>query len=218
MTQVLGIDISVNETQANLADPKSAHVPYDWVLARSHGIHVVTLRQMCAGAEDLQYRSNLADWTKLKPAVRLVTYQWLDLVRGTLLPQAKSWIAKMASPAGPHMLDLENWSTHTGWPGMISELGPCLDALDQFVGRSTWIYTNPSFTATNFLPSDVARLAGHPLVIAHWSQGAPLVLPPFTPLDVAGWQFTNQAFAAWYGVRNNTRQAALYKFDSTYFP
>jgi GH25 family lysozyme M1 (1,4-beta-N-acetylmuramidase) len=213
MNEILGIDVSRFETQTGVSATGMPHVPFDWELAQTHGIRVVTLRQMSGGTLDPQFEANWEDWLGSKTLIQPIAYQWLDLQRGKLVAQAKAWIGQMKSCRGMIMVDLEDWTTHTGWPGMVNELVPYLELISQAVGKRAWIYTGPSFIKQYFTPADVASLSAYPLVIAHWDTACPRVPLPFTVLGVAGWQFTGRAYAPWYGVRNGAKQAALYTFD-----
>lgn len=209
----LGIDLSAYETKSGVSPTPDKHVPFSWQGAYSAGIRVVTLRQMEGKNLDKQYQANRADWSQTVVPIQVIDYQRLDLVRGTIVAQGKAWLPYLTIPKTPVMIDLENVGTHTGWRGMIAELVPYLNLVEDYTDALSLLYMNPSFMASYFSPSDVLYLAGRGLVAAHYAVPFPQIYPPFTPLDLVGWQYTKKAFAEQYGVRNGNKEAALYVFD-----
>jgi GH25 family lysozyme M1 (1,4-beta-N-acetylmuramidase) len=199
----LGIDVSYYETWSN---EHKCYVPMNWEMAKSRGIRWASIRASAGTNQDFAFVDNVRDAGIA--GIKRLPYHWYDPRRGTVQAQIDTFRNVAMVGEMPPMLDLEDTKTRKAWRGIGSDLRIWLETIRDSFKKTPIVYSNPAYVKSYFTPRDT-WLREYPLFVAHWQVVAPLVLLPWTPFDLAGWQFTTNAWAPDYGVMNGGKEAAL---------
>jgi GH25 family lysozyme M1 (1,4-beta-N-acetylmuramidase) len=185
MTQHLGFDKSSYDGTVN------------WTLAKSRGISWATIRASYGSVKDNLYETEKAK--AIENGIKVVPYHWYIPKRYSPTIQVSAFLTSALGSNMPAMLDLEDSGFTAAYVGVaLKELKIWLDMVDNAVGAKTFIYSSPSYIKS-YLFKDT-WLSEYPLIIAHYRVSAPLIPKPWTPINLAGWQFGgDDSDAKYYG-------------------
>jgi GH25 family lysozyme M1 (1,4-beta-N-acetylmuramidase) len=177
-------------------DKSSYDGTVNWQLARSRGITHATMRATSELLEDRLYKSEYVK--AIAAGVIIIPYHYYIPRHFKPQAQAQAFLNVIQGNATRAMIDLEDYQTTRGYKGIASaELKPWLDAVEQATSKKPFIYTSPSY-AKDYLTLET-WLSEYPLIIANYQVAAPVIPCPWTPINLAGWQFVNGADAKYYG-------------------
>jgi GH25 family lysozyme M1 (1,4-beta-N-acetylmuramidase) len=171
----------------------------DWQIAKSRGLSWATLHASYGTTKDVTYSNNYK--AALEAGFNIIPYHWYVPKKYSPQAQAMTFLEVAPTSNMPAMLDLENNGASQGYIGIgTRELKPWLDIVQSATGRIPFIYASPSYISS-YLASET-WLSEYPLIIAHWRVAAPLVPKPWTPVGLAGWQFSgDDCDAKYYGFQ-----------------
>ena len=179
-------------------DKSSYDGTVDWEVSKAKGITWATIRASYGTVKDTRY--DLASYKAITQDIKVIPYHWYVPRKYSSLVQASSFLTAARSSNMPAMLDLEDSGlTNIAYRGIASkELKIWLDVVDNAVGAKTFIYSSPSYIKS-YLYQDT-WLSEYPLILAHYRVPAPLIPKPWTPINLAGWQFGgDDSDAKYYG-------------------
>lgn len=112
---------------------------------------------------------------------------------------------KCIEQAGPGelgpVLDIEDTPSIRSFPGIGGHLLTWLKIVEQSLNIRPRLYTNLDFVSRYLFNSTTKEnwLPNYELIVASWSQAAPIVPQPWAPEMWRGWQFRANAPGSYYG-------------------
>jgi len=193
-------------------DKSSYDGTVNWQFAKLRGIEFTTMRASSGLDEDTLYKTE-----SLKAAfdgVPVIPYHYYIPKKYTPQAQAEKFLQVMGYNPNRAMIDLEDYKFIVGYKGIaLKELKPFLSAIEQATNKKPYIYTSPSYIKNYFVPKVDTWLSEYPLIIANYQVSAPYIPAIWTPLNLAGWQFTATADAPYYGFEQALGCALQVMYD-----
>ena len=184
----------------------------NWKLAKSKHIDWTSMRVSSGLDEDKLYKSESIK--ALLSDVAVVPYHYYIPKRISPQAQADKFLSIVGHTVVRCMIDLEDYQNIVGYKGIATkELKIWLDAVELATGKKPFIYTSPNYIKL-YLKGET-WLSEYPLIIANYGVAYPYVPDVWTPLGLAGWQYTASANAKYYGFEQALGCALQVIYDET---
>jgi lysozyme len=189
----------------------------NWQLAKSKHVDWTSMRVSSGLDEDKLYKSEFVKASLTNIAV--VPYHYYIPKKYTPQAQADKFLSIIGHTVARCMIDLEDYHPKTGTPILgykgiaTKELKTWLDTVELATGKKPFIYTNVDYIKS-YLQGET-WLSEYPLIIANYGVSYPLVPSPWTPLGLAGWQFSKLSDAKYYGFEQALGCALQVIYDET---
>lgn len=195
-------------------DKSSYDGSVNWGLAKSRQIDWTSMRASFGKDEDKLFAGESSK--ALAADVIVVPYHYYIPKKIAAKVQADKFLACIGKHPTRAMLDLEDYQSTVAYPGIAEkELRVWLDAVEQTTGKKPFIYTSPTYINSYLLGS--TWLCNYPLIVANYKVSAPYVPAIWTPLDLAGWQFSSNSDARYYGFEQAKGCALQIIYDQDLF-